>query len=120
METATKYIVIKTRAIEAGVSPELASLMYDVVRDADQHGWMPPLVKWAEDEDLMISRAISQPEKMAEACELLLATDGLMFDEGQTLAGISDEKRREIEGWIFEGLALHCGETRNLIEEIDG
>lgn len=97
----TEYKSFEQRAIAAGVSRELAHLMYNVVRDADQHGWMSSLVEWVADEDAMISRALKQPEKMAEACELLFATDGLMYDEGQVDTGISDDKRRQIEGWIF-------------------
>lgn len=99
-----QYKPIEERATDAGVSRELAHLMYNVVRGADQHGWMSSLVEWVADEEAMISRALKNPEKMAEACELLFATDGLMYDEGQVDAGISDEKRREIEGWIFTGV----------------
>lgn len=99
-----QYKPLEERAIEAGVSRELAHLMYNVARDADQHGWMPQLVEWVASEDAMISRALRNPEKMTEACEMLFATDGLMYDEGQVNAGISDEKRSELEGWIFAGV----------------
>ena len=98
---STEYKEFKQRAIEAGVKAELAQLMYDVVRDSDQHGWMPLLRDWTANEEKMIALALEQPEEMAEACELLFATDGLMYDEGQVNAGISDEKRIEIEKWIF-------------------
>lgn len=103
MITQTPYKEFKQRAIEAGVGSELAHAMYNVVRDANEHGWMEPLKEWIDDEEAMISRAIKNPEKMAEACELLFASNGLMYDEGQLNAGISDEKRREIEAYIFRG-----------------
>ncbi len=98
---SSPYKTFERRAIEAQVSPELAHAMYNVVRDAQEHGWMPPLQKWAGDEQAMISRARENPDKMAAACELLMASDGLMYDEGQVNAGISDETRRQIEAWIF-------------------
>lgn len=101
-----QYKQLEERATEAGVSPELAHLMYNVARDAEEHGWMPQLKEWAGDGDAMISRARRKPEKMAEACELLLATDGLTFDEGQEIAEISDEKRSELESWIFAGVLV--------------
>lgn len=97
----TIYKDFERRSIEANVSKELAHAMYNVVRDAQEHGWMPSLKDWASDENAMISRALESPKKMAAACELLLASDGLMYDEGQTIAGISDESRRQIETWIF-------------------
>ena len=98
---STFHKEFERRAIEAKVSEELSHAMYNVVRDAQQHRWMAPLQEWASDEEAMISRALENPEKMADACELLFASDGLMYDEGQVNAGISDEKRREIEAWIF-------------------
>ena len=98
---STSYKSFEHRAIAANVSAELAHAMYNVVRDAQEHDWMPPLKAWTSDEKAMISRALESPEKMAAACELLMASDGLMYDEGQLNAGISDESRREIEAWIF-------------------
>jgi hypothetical protein len=101
MNVQTPYKEFERRAIEAGVNAELAHSMYNVVRDAEEHGWMPPLKEWTGDEEAMIARAIAEPAEMAEACELLFVTDGLMHDQGQRDAGISDAKRREIEHWIF-------------------
>ena len=98
---STPYKSFEHRAIAANVSAELAHAMYNVVRDAQEHDWMTPLKEWAGDEKAMISRALESPEKMAAACELLMATDGLMYDEGQLNAGIADESRRKIEAWIF-------------------
>lgn len=97
----TSYKSFEHRAIAANVSAVLAHAMYNVVRDAQEHDWMTPLKEWAGDEKAMISRALECPEKMAAACELLMASDGLMYDEGQIDAGISDENRRQIEAWIF-------------------
>jgi hypothetical protein len=98
---STSYKSFEHRAIAANVSAELAHAMYNVVRDAQEHGWMPPLKAWASDEKAMISRALESPKEMAAACELLMASDGLMYDEGQINAGISDQRRRAIEAWIF-------------------
>ena len=99
--TTTPYKEFELRAVEAGVSAELAHAMYNVVRDAEQHDWMPILRDWTGDEDAMITRALNHPVIMSEACELLFASDGLMYDEGQINAGISDLKREELEAWIF-------------------
>ena len=99
--TLTDYKEFRERVIQAGVAPELAQLMYDVVRDCDQHGWMPTLQEWTADREKLIALALEQPQQMSEACELLFATDGLTFDEGQLYAEITDKKRCEIEGWIF-------------------
>lgn len=98
---STLYKDFERRAIEAKVSEELAHAMYNVVRDSQEHDWMPQLKEWAQDEEKMISRALECPEKMAAACELLFVSDGLTYDEGQINAGISDEKRLELETWIF-------------------
>lgn len=98
---STSYKSFEHRAIAANVSAELAHAMYNVVRDAQEHDWMTPLKEWASDEKAMISRALESPEKMAAACELLMASDGLMYDEGQINAGITGENRRKIEAWIF-------------------
>lgn len=97
----TGYKAFERRAIEAGVSAELAHTMYHVVRDCQEHDWMKPLREWIGDGSPLIPRALENPEKMAEACLLLFSSDGLMYDEGQINAGISDAKRREIEAYIF-------------------
>ncbi len=99
--TSTPYKAFEARALEAGVSPELAQAMYDVVRDAEQHDWMPLIRDWTGNEEAMIALALQEPEMMAEACLLLFSSDGLMYDEGQRNAGISDARRSEIEAWIF-------------------
>lgn len=96
-----RYTPLKERAVEAGVSLGLAELMYDVARDAEEHGWRAELKEWAGDEDAMISLALNQPEKMAGACELLFATDGLEYMEGLRDTGITEEKRWELHNWIF-------------------
>lgn len=98
----TPYKTFELRAVEAGVSAELAHSMYNIDRDAHEHCWMPPLKEWVDDEESMIARALAEPEMMREACDLLFYTDGLTYDEGQRNAGIDDEKRREIERWIFK------------------
>ena len=97
----TAYKAFERQAVEAGVSVELAHAMYNVVRDSQEHDWMKPLKDWTGDVDAMISRALKNPTIMAESCTLLFATDGLMYDEGQVHAGISDLRRRELEAWIF-------------------
>lgn len=97
----TPYKEFEARALEAGVNTELAHAMYNVVRDAQEHDWMPLIQDWAADEDNLIALALAEPERMAEACELLFVSDGLMYDEDQRNAGISDKKRSEIERWIF-------------------
>lgn len=99
--TTTPYKEFELRAVEAGVSAGLAHSMYNVVRDSQEHDWMQPLKDWTGDEDAMIARALRNPTIMAESCTLLFATDGLMYDEGQVHAGISDLRRRELEAWIF-------------------
>ncbi|MEO6476744.1 hypothetical protein [Luteolibacter sp.] len=102
--TSTPYKEFELRAVEAGVSAELAHAMYNVVRDSQEHDWMPLLKNWTADEEAMIARALKHPTIMAESCSLLFATDGLMHDEGQVHAGISDLKRRELEAWIFSAV----------------
>jgi hypothetical protein len=99
--TSTPYKEFELRAIEAGVGAELAHSMYNVVRDAQEHDWMPLLKDWAGDGDSMIARALKNPTLMTQSCTLLFATDGLMHDEGQVHAGISDLRRQELEAWIF-------------------
>ena len=96
-----RYTPLKERAVEAGVSLRLAQLMYDVARDAEEHGWRAELKEWAGDEEAMISLALNQPEKMARACELLFATDGLEYMEGLRDTGITEEKHWELHNWIF-------------------
>jgi hypothetical protein len=99
--TSSPYQEFARRAVEAGVSVELAHAMANVVRDSQEHDWMPILRDWTGDADAMIARALSHPAITAEACELLFASDGLMCDEGRINAGISDLKREELEAWIF-------------------
>ena len=99
--TSTPYKAFEARAIEAGVCAELAHSMYNVVRDAQEHDWMPLLKDWTGDPDAMIARALKNPNLMAQSCTLLFATDGLMHDEGQIHAGISNLRRQELEAWIF-------------------
>ena len=96
-----RYKRIEERAIKAGVSRELAHLMYNVARDAEEHAWRAELKEWAGDMEAMISLALNQPEKMAGACELLFATDGLEYMEGLRDTGIGEEKRWELHNWIF-------------------
>lgn len=98
----TLYKTFEIRAIKAGVSEELAHSMYNVVRDAREHRWMSILQRWVDDEETMIARALAEPKRMGEVCDLLFYTDGLTYDEGQRNAGICDEKRREVERWIFK------------------
>ena len=95
------YQEFARRATDANISQSLVSLMYEVVRDAEQHRWVAPLQKWAANENAMITRALEHPKKMEEACLLLVATDGLTHDEGQIHTGFNDEKRDKIEAWIF-------------------
>jgi hypothetical protein len=92
---------LEEKAIQAGISRELAALIYNVARDADGHDWRADLKEWIGDDEATIRRALEHPEKMKQACELLLATDGLTYDEGQLFAGISDGKRTELESWIL-------------------
>ena len=99
--TASPYKEFERLAVEAGASAELAHAMYNVVRDSQEHDWMKPVREWVGDGSPLIARALDNPQKMAEACLLLFASDGLMYDEGQLNAGISDAKRREIEAYIF-------------------
>ncbi len=99
--TSTPYKEFEARAIEAGVSAELAHAMYNVVRDAQEHDWMPLIQDWTGNEDALIALALKEPETMTEACLLLFASDGLMYDQGQRDAGISDARRSQLEAWIF-------------------
>ena len=101
MNVQTPYKEFEARAIAAGVSAELAHSMYNVVRDAQEHDWMQLLKNWTSDADTMIARALKNPTLMAQSCTLLFATDGLMYDEGQIHAEISNLRRSELEAWIF-------------------
>lgn len=105
MKKELPHVGFRERACAAGIETELAQVMYDVVRDAQEHDWISRLKIWAGDTEAMMHRALQEPVKMAEACELLFVTDGLMHDEGQKQVGISDQKRREIEGWIFKEIS---------------
>lgn len=63
-------------AKERGMERTLASLGRDVIRDADQHAWAPPLRDLCDGENLLelLTRA---PYLGRRLCELLIETDGL-------------------------------------------
>jgi hypothetical protein len=63
-------------ALERGMERTLAGLGREVVRDADQHNWAPPLRRLCEGEALeeLLTRA---PRLGRRLCEVLLETDGL-------------------------------------------
>ena len=60
-----------------------------------------PAREWAADHAALAQDALEQPEVMQDACELLVASDGLLDDDGQRAAGISDARSRELERFIF-------------------
>ena len=95
------YKPLEQRAIEAGVSRELAHLMYNVARDAEGHGWSEELKDWAGDWNKMISLALAEPEKMKDVCSLLFASAGLDYMEGLKDIGFSKEKSWKLLAWIL-------------------
>lgn len=96
------YRSFHRQALDAGIAPELASLMYDAHRDAAEHNWPPTLREWTQAE-AMIRRALAHPDKMADACTLLFWSDGLQNREGFQNAGFSKNEEFEIIGWIYNG-----------------
>ena len=76
------YKPLEERAIKAGVSRELAHLMYNVARDAEEHGWKEELKDWTGAWDDMISLALKSPERMEAVCNYHFATDGGSYREG--------------------------------------
>lgn len=74
----------QTRALEAGISEDLAGLGRAVYREAYQHSWNEELTTecgWDDDGDEMLELAIASPDKADERWTHLLRTDGLrVFD----------------------------------------
>ena len=63
-------------AKKRGMERTLASLGRDVIRDADQHNWAPPLRNLCDEASLM--KLLTQaPFLGRRICEILLETDGL-------------------------------------------
>jgi hypothetical protein len=63
-------------AMERGMERTLAQLGRDVIRDADQHNWAPPLRQLCEGLSL-VELLIRSPYLGRRLCEILLETDGL-------------------------------------------
>ena len=67
------------RALERGVSQELATLGRAVMREAYQHQWEPLLQQhcgWEDDGETMIELAKKEPVQASFAWQKLLDTDG--------------------------------------------
>lgn len=63
-------------AKKRGMERTLASLGRDVIRDADQHNWAPPLRSLC-DEAALMELLMQAPFLGRRICEILLETDGL-------------------------------------------
>lgn len=67
------------RALEEGVSKELASLGRATMREAHQHAWEPlqrKLAGWEDDGETMLHLGLNAPEEAKFIWERLLETDG--------------------------------------------
>lgn len=70
-------------ALAAGLSPELAALGRQLMREADQHSWCERLrveCGWNDGGRAMLSRLLTQPRRTAARLNWLYATDGQRFD----------------------------------------
>jgi len=77
-----EWKALEEKAIQAGISRELAALIYNVARDADGHGWSKDLKDWIEDEEELVSLALEKPEAMDAVCSYHLAGDGGNYEAG--------------------------------------
>lgn len=83
------------RALEGGVSKELASLGRAVMREAYQHQWEPKLQAlcgWEDEGETMIRLALEMPAQARYIWQKLLDTDGCR--------GSYDPKSGEWVSWI--------------------
>lgn len=70
-------------ALAAGLSPELAALGRQLMREADQHCWCERLraeCGWNDGGRAMLSRLLAQPRRTAARLNWLYETDGQRFD----------------------------------------